>query len=65
MVYFTDDYNVISIEKPPSKTGMGKDSRYFNDSTLLKPDSSSITQNLLSLLKTQKKAITLLDVGIH
>ena len=41
MVSFTDHYNVISIDRLPSKTKIGKDSRCFNNSLLCKPEFSS------------------------
>ena len=54
MVSFTDHYNAISIETLPSKSTIGKDSWYFNNSLLWKPKFSSTTKNLLfRLLKTQ------------
>ena len=48
------NYHAISIERLPSKTKIGNFSWYFNNSLLCKPDFSSATKNLLSLLKTQK-----------
>ena len=54
MVSFTDHYNAISIDRLPSKTKIGKDSIYFNDSLLRKPEVSSATETFLFLLKTQK-----------
>ena len=48
------NYHAISIERLPSKTNIGKFSWYFNNSLLCKPDFSSASKNLLSLLKTQK-----------
>ena len=36
MVYLTDHYNAIFIERFPSKTKIGKDSWYFNISPLCK-----------------------------
>ena len=62
MVSFTDHYNAISIDKLPSKTKTGKDSWYFNNSLLCKPESSSATKTFLFLLKTQK-TITLQVTG--
>ena len=35
MVSFTDHYNAIFIDRFSSKTNIGKDSRYFNNSPLL------------------------------
>ena len=54
MVSFTDHYNAISIDRIFSKTKIGKDSWYFNNSLLHEPEFSSTTKNLLFLLKTQK-----------
>ena len=54
MVSFTDYYNAISIDRLPSKTKTGKDSWYFNNSLLCKPEVSSATKTFLFLLKTQK-----------
>ena len=48
------NYNTISIERLPWKTEIGKVSWYLNNSLLCKPDFSSATENLLSLLKTQE-----------
>ena len=44
MVSFTDHYNAISIDRLLSKTKIGKDSRYFNNSLLCKPEVSSHTR---------------------
>ena len=41
MVSFTDHYNAIFIDRLPSKTKTGKDSWYFNNSLLCKPEFSS------------------------
>ena len=54
MISFTDNCNVISIKRLPSKTEVGKESWYFHNSLLCKPDFSSAPKDLLSLLKTQK-----------
>ena len=54
MVSFTDHYNAISIDRPPSKIKIGKDSWYHNNSLLCKPEFSSATKTFLFLLKTQK-----------
>ena len=56
MVSITDHYNAISIDRLPSKTKIGTDSWYFNNSLLCKPKFSSATKNFLSLLETQKIA---------
>ena len=55
MVFFTDHYNANSINRLPSKTKIGKDPRYFNNSLLCKPEFSSATKIFLFLLKTQEK----------
>ena len=44
MVFFTDHYNANSINRLPSKTKIGKDPRYFNNSLLCKPEFSSATK---------------------
>ena len=54
MVSFTDHYNAISIDRLPLKTKIGKDSWYFNNSLLCKPEVSSATR-LFFLLKIEKK----------
>ena len=58
MVSLTDYYNAISIDRFPSKTKIGKDSRYFN-SLLCKPEFSSATKTFLFFIKNTKKATTL------
>ena len=58
MVFFTDHYNAISICRLPSKTKIGKDSWYLNNSLLCKPEFSSATNTFL-LKHTHKKATTL------
>ena len=55
MLSFTDYYNAISIDRLPSKTKIGKDSLYFNNSLLCNPEVSSATKTFLFLLKTYKK----------
>ena len=52
MVSFTDHYNAIFIDRFPSKTKIGKDSWYFNNSLLCKPKFSLTTKTFFSL-KTQ------------
>ena len=47
MVYITDHYNAISIERLPSKPKTGRDSWYFINSLLCKPGFSLITKTLL------------------
>ena len=44
MVPFTDHYNIISIDRLPSKTKIGKDSWYFNNSLLCEAEVSSATR---------------------
>ena len=56
MVSFTDHYNAISIDRLPSKTKIGKDSRYFNNSLLCKLEISSATKTFFSIKNTQKTA---------
>ena len=65
MVSFTDHYN--AIDTLTSKTKTGKDSCYFNNSLLWKPEFSTTTKNLLFLLKTHKKQPRFNKwlVGIH
>ena len=55
MVSVTDHYNVISIDRLPSKTKIGKDSRYFNYSLLCTPDFSSATETCLENTKSSFK----------
>ena len=43
MVSFTDHYNATFIDRFPSKTKIGKDSWYFNNSLLCKPEFSLAT----------------------
>ena len=59
MVSFTDHYYANSIDRLPSKTKIGKDSWYFNNSLLCKPEVSSATKTFLFLLRnTHKKTST-------
>ena len=51
----SDHYNTISIDRLSSKTKIGKDSWYFNNSFLWKPEFSSATMNLLFYGKHTKK----------
>ena len=53
MVYFTDHYNAIFIDRSPSKTKIVKDSWYLNNSHLCKPEFSLTTKNFHFLLKIQ------------
>ena len=53
MVPFADHYNAIFIDRFPWKTNVGKDSWYFNNSLLRKPEFSLTIKTFLSLLKTQ------------
>ena len=55
LVSFTDPYNVILIDRFSSKTKIGKDSWYFNNTFLCKPELSSTSKNFLFLLKTHTK----------
>ena len=43
MVFFTDHYNAIFIDRFSSKSKIGKDSWYFNNSPLCKPGFSLTT----------------------
>ena len=63
MVSFIDHYNAISIDRLPSKTKIGKDSWYFNNSLLCNLKFSLTTINLLFALKTNKKTTTLQEVS--
>ena len=54
MVYFTDHYNDIDLDRLPSKSKIGNDQWYFNNSLLCKPEFSSTTKNFLLLLQSQK-----------
>ena len=56
MVSFTDHYNAISIDKLPSKTKIGKDSRkkFMKKFFFCVSQSFPQLQRLLFLLKTQK-----------
>ena len=53
MVSFTDHYNAIFIDRFPSKTKIGKDSWYFNNSLLCKPEFSLITDFLFFIENTK------------
>ena len=53
MISFTDHYTAIFTDRFPSKTKIGKDSQYFNNS-LCKPEFSSTSKTFLFLLETQK-----------
>ena len=57
MLSFTDHYNVISIDRLPSQTKTGKDSWYFYNSLLNKPEFSSAEKTFFFLLKTQKTIV--------
>ena len=52
MVSFTDHYNAISIDRLPSKTKIGKDSWYFNNSVLCKPELFSATKTSFFIKNT-------------
>ena len=62
MVSFTYHYNAIFIDRFPSKTEFGKDSWYFNNSLLCKPQFSSATKTFLFFVKTHKKTTSLQQV---
>ena len=53
MVSFTDHYNAIFIDRFPSKTKIGKDSWYFNNSPLCKPE-FSLTADFSFFIKNTK-----------
>ena len=55
IVYLTDYYNAIIIDRLQSKTKIGKVSWYFNNSLLCKPEFSSATKTSLFLIKKTKK----------
>ena len=55
IVSFTNHHNAISIDRVPSKTKIGKYSRYFSNSLLCKFEASSATKTFLFLLKTHKR----------
>ena len=61
MVSFTDHHNAISIGRLPSKAKVGKDSWYFNNSLLWKPEFSSTTKNL-PIFQIAQKTTTLQQV---
>ena len=54
MIYFSDHYNALFIDKFSSKTKIGKDLWHFNNSLLGKNDFCSTTKNLLAMLKTKR-----------
>ena len=54
IISLTDRCTDISIDKLPLKTKTGKNSWYFSNSLLCKPDFFSATNDLFSLLITQK-----------
>ena len=54
MVSFTNHYNIISIDRLPTKTKIGKYLRYFNNSLLCKSKVSSATMTFIFLLKLKK-----------
>ena len=49
MVFLTDYYNAICIDRFPSQTKIGKHSWYFNNSLLCTPNFSSTTKTFLFL----------------
>ena len=48
MVSFTNHYNAIFVGRFPSQTKIGKDSWYFNNSLLCKPEFSSTTNTFFT-----------------
>ena len=64
MISFTDHYNAISIDILPSKTKIGKDSWYFNNSLLCKPEFFSAAKTSF-LLKAQKATIIQQVTGVN
>ena len=54
MVSFTDHYNAIFINIFPSKTKIGKDSWYFNNYPLCKPE-FSLTTDFSFFIKNTKR----------
>ena len=48
MVSFTDRYNAIFIDRLPSQAKIGKDSWYFNNFLLRKPEFSSTTRTFFN-----------------
>ena len=55
IVSFVDYYNAIFNYRPPSKTKIVKDSRYFDNSLSRNPEFASTTSHF----KTHKKTVTL------
>ena len=53
MVSFTDNYSAISIDRLPSKIKIGKDSWYFNNSLLCKPEFSPATKTSFFIKNTK------------
>ena len=54
MVSFTNHSNAISIDRLPSKTKIGKDSRYIKNTHYVSPSSPQVQRLFFSLLKMQK-----------
>ena len=54
MIAFTDHYYAIYIDRFPSKTKTGKDSWYFNNSLLCKPEFFLTTKTFLFFIKNTK-----------
>ena len=54
MISFTDHYNAISVEWLPAETKIGKESKYFDNPHICKPEFSSATKYHIFSLKTQK-----------
>ena len=53
MISFSDCYNALIIDRFSSKTELGKDLWYFNNSTSKNKDFCSTTKDLISFLKTK------------
>ena len=53
MISFSDRYNALIIDRFSSKTELGKDLWYFNNSTSKNKDFCSTTKDLISFLKTK------------
>ena len=54
MIFFTDHDNAIFIDRFPSKTKIEKDSWYFNNSLLFKPEFFLTTKTFLYFNKNTK-----------
>ena len=54
MISFSDHYNALLIDRLSSKTKIGKDLWYFNNSILQNKDFCSTTKSLLYFLRTKQ-----------